>query len=123
MSLLQFSLESLEKNRRERWRHVIIGDGRIGGIGKVRSHGQQRGALSKAQNAKPIKDAIDRELPQDIVGAIEHHIRMSETSPHRVSETDTCLPKINHDKMEGAIAPSRDKEYLSKAITQAPCVL
>ena len=55
-----------------------------------------------SQNSKPVEDATDRELPQNIVGAIEHHIRMSKTPSHRVGETGTGLPKFSHVEMEGA---------------------
>ena len=59
-----------------------------------------------AQDLKTIEDASDRELPQKIVGAVEHHIRVMQVAPHRVCHTSKSMPKISHGEGRGSAALS-----------------
>ena len=54
--LLQFSLEGLEKNWRDRWRHIVASDGGTGGVGEIGSHKQRRRAISMAKDLKTIEN-------------------------------------------------------------------
>jgi len=76
MPLLQLLLEGLEESRRERRGSIIVGNRGARGAGKVGSHRHVRGPIHMTKYPRPIEDASDRELPENVVGTIKHRIRM-----------------------------------------------
>ena len=51
-----------------------------------------------AQNSKANQDAANGELPQKVVNAVKHHIRVMQVTLHRIGDPSKHMSKIGHGK-------------------------
>ena len=78
---LRLLLEGVEENRRDRRRSIPVSDRGLGDVGEVGSCGWQCGPLGMTQEAEPVEDATNRELPKEVIGAIKDRVGVVEVAP------------------------------------------
>ena len=61
-----------------------------------------QGAIDMAENTKTIKDPLDGQLPWDVIGAVEHHIRVLEVPMTNLREHPTEPIGIHTGRRKGA---------------------